>query len=60
MTRYTYCVTFSALIISATDLTNYWGIDTLFQALIYVLVPMVLIFINACPVDVGKTCYSYY
>lgn len=52
MARYTYCVTFSALIIAATDLTNYWGINYLFKALIYVLVPIVLIFINACPVDV--------
>lgn len=50
--RYTYCVTFSALIISATDLTNYWGVNQIFQVLIYVLAPIVLMIINACPVEV--------
>lgn len=50
--RYTYCVTFSALIISATDLTNYWGINDVFKALIYVLVPLGLMIINAFPVEV--------
>jgi amino acid permease len=52
MAQYTYCVTFSALIIAATDLTKYWGIDPVFKALIYVLVPVVLIGINALPVEV--------
>jgi amino acid transporter len=50
--RYTYCVTFSALIISATDLTNYWGFNPIFKALIYVFVPIGLMIINAFPVEV--------
>lgn len=33
------------------DLTNYWGIDYIFKALLYVLVPLLLIFINALPVE---------
>jgi yeast amino acid transporter len=50
--RYTYCVTFSALIISAADLTDYWGLNPIFKALIYVLVPIGLMIINAFPVVV--------
>lgn len=50
--RYTYCVTFSALIISAADLTNYWHTQQIFKALIYVLGPIVLMLINAFPVEV--------
>src|SRR5436853_6500320 len=50
--RYTYCVTFSALIISATALTEYWGIDSIFKGLIYFLVPIGLMILNAFPVQV--------
>ena len=45
-------MTFSALLISATDLTNYWGISDIFKALIYVLAPIGLMAINAFPVEV--------
>ncbi len=40
------------MIISATDLTDYWGIGDLFKALIYALVPIVLMIISAFPVEV--------
>jgi yeast amino acid transporter len=40
------------LIISATDLTDYWGINSLFKPIMYVLAPILLMMINAFPVEV--------
>jgi len=51
--RYTYCVTFSALIIVAGDLTAYWNLNWIYKALLYAFTPLVLLVINALPVNVG-------
>lgn len=51
--RYTYCVSFSALIIVAGDLTAYWGLSTSWKALTYAAAPWVLLAINAAPVNVS-------
>ena len=57
--RYTYTVSFSALIIVAGDLTDYWahaGNETLpyvWKGLTYAVIPWVLLGINAAPVNVS-------
>jgi amino acid transporter len=62
--RYTYTVSFSALIIVAGDLTDYWagaGEETLpyvWKGLIYAVVPWLILCLNAAPVDVSSHATS--
>lgn len=62
--RYTYTISFSALIIVAGDLTDYWagaGNETLpyvWKDLIYAVVPWLLFCLNAAPVDVSSHATS--
>ena len=50
--RYTYSVTFSALVISAGSLADYWGIPFAWKSVIYIFVPIALWAINALRVEV--------
>ncbi|KIX01307.1 uncharacterized protein Z518_09032 [Rhinocladiella mackenziei CBS 650.93] len=49
---YTYCVSFSALIIVAGDLTKYWGLSHAWKSLTFAAAPWILLAINAAPVNV--------
>ena len=53
--RYTYSVTFSALIISAMNLAEYWGISAMWKSICYVFIPIALGAINSRQVQVFAT-----
>ena len=57
--RYAYSVTFTALIVGAANLADYWEIPSSWKSIIYVLVPIMLWIINAFRVEVTNFIPSY-
>lgn len=49
---YTYAVTFSALIISAVNLADYWNISDVWRVIIFIAAPLSLVLINCLQVYV--------
>jgi amino acid transporter len=50
--RYTYCVTFTALIIGAGNLSDYWNITFQSKSVLFIVVPIGLALINALRIEV--------
>lgn len=50
--RYTYTVTFTALIVGAANLADYWDIPFAWKSVIFILVPIMLWIINSFRVEV--------
>jgi len=52
--RYTYSVSFSALIVAAMNLAEYWNISTMWKSICYVFIPIALGAINSRQVQVRE------
>lgn len=49
---YTYSVSFSALIIGAVDLADYWNLSDMWKAILFIIIPIALAAINTRRVEV--------